>query len=83
MTTKPKQPQPKNPLHGITLETIIEELVAHYGWAALGEQIKIKCFREKPGVKSSLTFLRKTPWARKKVEEYYVWTFFKRDGTRK
>lgn len=75
--------QPKNPLHGIKLETILEELVAHYGFPALGEQIKIKCFTLKPSVKSSLTFLRKTPWAREKVEQYYVWTFFKRDGTRK
>lgn len=83
MTTKINQPQPKNPLHGITLQTIVEELVAHYGWAALGKQIKIKCFIEKPSVKSSLTFLRKTPWARTKVEQYYIWTFYKRDGTRK
>jgi len=75
--------QPKNPLHGITLKTIVEELSAHYGWEALGEKIKIKCFIEKPSVNSSLTFLRKTPWAREKVEDYYVWTFFKRDGTRK
>ena len=76
-------PQKNNPLHGVTLKTIVEELVAHYGWEALGKQIKIKCFVEKPSVKSSLTFLRKTPWAREKVEQYYVWTFFKRDGTRK
>lgn len=75
--------QNNNPLHGITLKTIIEELVAHYGWEALGEKIKIKCFVEKPSVNSSLTFLRKTPWAREKVENYYIWTFFKRDGTRK
>ena len=76
-------PQKNNPLHGITLKTIVEELVAHYGWEALGAKIKIKCFIEKPSVNSSLTFLRKTPWARTKVEDYYVWTFFKRDGTRK
>ncbi len=76
-------PQKNNPLHGITLKTIIEELVAHYGFEALGEQIKIKCFREKPTVNSSLKFLRQTPWAREKVEMYYIWTFFKRDGTRK
>ena len=75
--------QKNNPLHGITLKYQVEELVAHYGWAALGEQIRIKCFQEKPTVNSSLTFLRKTPWARKKVEDYYVWTFYKRDGTRK
>ena len=76
-------PQKNNPLHGITLKTIVEELVAHYGFPALAEQIKIRCFLEKPSVNSSLTFLRKTPWARTKVEDYYVWTFFKRDGTRK
>lgn len=75
--------QPNNPLHGITLKTIVEELVAHYGFESLGEKIKIKCFIEKPSVNSSLTFLRKTPWAREKVEAYYIWTFFKRDGTRK
>jgi uncharacterized protein (DUF2132 family) len=76
-------PQKNNPLHGITLKTIVEELVAHYGWEALGGKIKIKCFTEKPSVNSSLTFLRRTPWAREKVEQYYIWTFFKRDGTRK
>lgn len=75
--------QPNNVLHGVTLKTIVEELVAHYGWEALGQQIKIKCFTDKPSVSSSLAFLRKTPWAREKVEAYYVWTFFKRDGTRK
>jgi uncharacterized protein (DUF2132 family) len=74
---------PKNPLQGITLKTIVEELVAHYGFPALGQQFRIKCFLEKPSVASSLTFLRKTPWARAKVEQYYIWTFFKRDGTRK
>ena len=76
-------PQKNNPLHGITLKTIVEELVAHYGWEGLGQKIKIKCFIENPSVNSSLTFLRKTLWAREKVEKYYVWTFFKRDGTRK
>lgn len=76
-------PQKNNPLHGITLKTIVEELVAHYGWKELGMKIKIKCFIETPSVTSSLTFLRKTEWAREKVEKYYIWTFFKRDGTRK
>lgn len=76
-------PQKNNPLHGVTLKTIIEELVTKYGWEELGQKIKIKSFTENPSVKSSLTFLRKTPWAREKVEQYYVWTFFKRDGTRK
>lgn len=75
--------QKNNPLHGITLKTQVEELVTKYGWEELGQKIKIKCFTEKPSVNSSLTFLRKTPWAREKVEGLYVWTFFKRDGTRK
>lgn len=75
--------QKNNPLHGITLKTIIEELVQKYGWEELGLKIRIKCFTEKPSVNSSLTFLRKTEWAREKVEKYYIWTFFKRDGTRK
>jgi uncharacterized protein (DUF2132 family) len=75
--------QKNNPLHGITLKTVVEELVAHYGFTALGKQIRIKCFTDKPSVASSLTFLRKTAWAREKVEQYYVWTFFNRDGTRK
>lgn len=64
----------KDPLHGITLKTIVEELVNFYGFDTLGELITIKCFRENPSVKSSLTFLRKTDWARKKVEELYVRT---------
>ncbi len=75
--------QPNNPLHGITLKRQVEELVLHYGFEALGKKIKIKCFIEKPSVSSSLKFLRKTPWAREKVEQYYFWTFYKRDGTRK
>lgn len=64
--------QPNNPLHGITLEQIINDLVAHYGWEYMGYNIKIKCFTDNPSVKSSLTFLRKTPWARAKVEAMYV-----------
>lgn len=64
----------KDPLHGITLQQILEKLVAHYGFDTLGELVKIKCFNENPTVKSSLTFLRKTDWARKKVEELYVKT---------
>ncbi|MCF7815849.1 MAG: VF530 family protein [Candidatus Pacebacteria bacterium] len=75
--------QKNNPLHGVTLKTIVEELVAQFGWEELGKKIKIKCFIQNPSVKSSLTFLRKTDWAREKVEKYYVWTFFKQDGTRK
>lgn len=64
--------QPNNPLHGKTLETILTELVAMYGWAGLNQRIRINCFYENPSVKSSLKFLRKTEWARKKVEELYL-----------
>lgn len=59
-------------LHGKTLEKILEELVTHFGWAELGKIIRINCFNSDPSIKSSLTFLRKTPWARKKVEELYL-----------
>ena len=62
----------KDPLHGITLETIVTELVELHGWAELGQRIEIRCFTHDPSVKSSLTFLRKTPWARKKVEELFL-----------
>jgi uncharacterized protein (DUF2132 family) len=62
----------KDPLHGITLQTIVEQLVAHYGFDTLGELIKIKCFTDNPSLKSSLTFLRKTDWARKQVEDLYL-----------
>ena len=64
--------KPKDPLHGITLEAIINALQAHFGWAELGYRIRINCFLEDPSVGSSLKFLRKTPWARKKVEDLYV-----------
>jgi uncharacterized protein (DUF2132 family) len=64
----------KDPLHGITLQKIVELLVDFYGFDTLGELIKIKCFNDHPSVKSSLTFLRKTDWARKKVEELYIRT---------
>jgi uncharacterized protein (DUF2132 family) len=63
-----------NPLHGVTLQKILEELVAHYGFDTLGELIKIKCFVDNPSIKSSLTFLRKTDWARTKVEQLYIKT---------
>lgn len=62
----------KDPLHGITLQKIVEKLVDYYGFDTLGELISIKCFTENPSVKSSLTFLRKTDWARKKVENLYI-----------
>jgi uncharacterized protein (DUF2132 family) len=69
-----------DPLHGITLKTILEKLVEYYGFDTLGELIKIKCFNENPTIKSSLTFLRKTEWARKKVEELYVRSLKKFDA---
>ena len=65
-------PQENNPMHGVTLEMIINRLVDNYGWEELGIRIKIKCFSNDPSVKSSLTFLRKTPWARTKVENLYI-----------
>lgn len=64
--------QPNNPLHGVTLETIVTYLVERYGWEELGKRIPIKCFTNDPSVKSSLKFLRQTAWARKKVEELYL-----------
>lgn len=67
--------QPNNPLHGLTLENILTRLQEHYGWEGLGERINIRCFQADPSVKSSLKFLRKTPWAREKVEALYLRTF--------
>ncbi|MDY7561660.1 VF530 family protein [Pseudomonas sp. 10B1] len=61
-----------NPLHGVTLEQILTALVAHYEWSGLAEKIDIRCFKSDPSIKSSLTFLRKTPWAREKVEGLYL-----------
>lgn len=69
-----------DPLHGVTLETILTRLVEHYGWEELGRAIEIRCFNFDPSVKSSLVFLRKTPWARKKVEDLYVGIARKWDG---
>ena len=62
--------QPNNPLHGITLKDQLNELVDHYGWESLGNQIRINCFTDEPSINSSLKFLRRTPWARTKVEDY-------------
>jgi len=64
--------QPNNPLHGITLEMILAQLVGHYGWDEMGRIISIRCFNNDPSIKSSLQFLRKTPWARNKVEALYL-----------
>ena len=64
--------QTNNPLHGKTLEAILTQLVEHYGWEELGRRIRINCFNSNPSIKPSLTFLRKTPWAREKVEQLYI-----------
>lgn len=69
------QQQSKDPLHGKTLEFIITTLINEFGWDDLGQQIPIKCFNINPSIQSSLKFLRKTPWARKKVEEFYIKMF--------
>ena len=69
-------PQANNPLHGITLEMVLSQLVDHYGWERLGGMITINCFTKTPSIKSSLKFLRKTAWARKKVETLYLRTRF-------
>lgn len=69
--------QPNNPLHGVKLADILEYLVNYYGWEVLGEKIKINSFNSNPSIKSSLKFLRKTPWARDKVEQLYLKTKFK------
>ncbi len=73
-------PAPKDPLHGMTLEAIVTALVEHFGWPELGRRIEIKCFRIDPSVSSSLKFLRKTPWARTKVESLYL--FMRREQAR-
>ena len=72
--TEPEAPanQARNPLHGLTLEVILTQLVAHYGWAGLGERIPVRCFISDPSIASSLKFLRKTPWARDKVEGLFL-----------
>ena len=67
-----KQPPSCDPLHGLTLEAIVTALVEHFGWPGLGRRIEIKCFNSDPSVRSSLKFLRQTPWARAKVENLYV-----------
>lgn len=66
------QAQPNNPLHGVTLEKMLQQLVEHYGWTELGQEIEIRCFNHEPSIASSLKFLRRTPWARERVESLYV-----------
>ncbi len=77
----PPPPQARNPLHGLTLEAIVIALEAHYGWPGLAERIPVRCFQSEPSVASSLKFLRKTPWAREKVESLYL--FMQREIRRK
>lgn len=72
--------QPQDPLHGITLERMVNELVSHFGWETLGQRIRIRCFTHDPSVTSSLRFLRKTPWAREKVEGLYLSMLRERAG---
>lgn len=69
---KPSNEQPNNPLHGVKLADIVERLVDEYGWEELGMKINIRCFNFDPSIKSSLKFLRRTPWAREKVEQLYI-----------
>jgi uncharacterized protein (DUF2132 family) len=73
--------QARNPLHGVTLEALLTELVAHFGWAGLAEQVPLRCFQSEPSIPSSLKMLRKTPWAREKVESLYL--FMKREQARR
>ena len=68
----PSNDQVRNPLHGVTLERMLTELVQHFGWPELGQRIAIRCFTSDPSIASSLKFLRKTPWARAKVESMYL-----------
>ncbi len=73
--------QPNNPLHGLSLEVILTALVQHYGWEKLGKIINVRCFNFEPSIKSSLQFLRKTPWAREKVEKLYL-SMIKKNASR-
>lgn len=81
MQTDPPRDQPRNPLHGVTLEAMLTDLVAHFGWPELGQRIAIRCFTADPSIASSLKFLRKTPWAREKVEGLYL--FMRRERARR
>jgi uncharacterized protein (DUF2132 family) len=79
----PPPAQPRNPLHGLTLEAIVTALVECYGWDGLGERIPLRCFTSEPSVASSLKFLRKTPWAREKVEGLYLFMQRERERARR
>lgn len=72
MTHPPPSSHPRDPLHGITLETIVTQLVERHGWAELGTRVPVHCFRHNPSIKSSLTFLRKTSWARERIERMFI-----------
>ena len=74
VNTDPPSPasHPRDPLHGITLEMIVRQLVQRHGWAELGRRLPVRCFLHNPTIKSSLTFLRKTPWARRKIEDWFI-----------
>jgi len=74
------QPQPNNPLHGLTLAAILEQLLSHYGWEGLAQRVHVNCFTHEPSLSSSLKFLRRTPWARAEVEQLYVNTFTRKNG---
>ena len=82
MTAAPPPAQPRNPLHGVTLEAMLVALQAQYGWDGLGERIALRCFTHEPSVNSSLKFLRKTPWAREKVESLYLFMLREQRRTR-
>jgi uncharacterized protein (DUF2132 family) len=71
-SSPPTSPPSRDPLHGITLERIVNELVDYFGWEGLGERVRLRCFTDNPSVTSSLKFLRKTPWAREKVENLFL-----------
>ena len=73
MSEEESREHPRDPLHGVTLETIVRTLQERHGWEEMGRRVRVRCFNENPSIKSSLTFLRKTPWAREKVENWYVW----------
>ena len=77
------QEQPRNPLHGLTLERMLTDLVDYYGWEELGQRIPVRCFNCAPSVSSSLRFLRKTPWARDKVEQLYLYTLRQHQRTQR
>ncbi|WP_367871181.1 VF530 family DNA-binding protein [Luteolibacter sp. Populi] len=72
MSEEPRE-HPKDPLHGVTLETVVRTLQEKYGWEEMSRRVRVRCFTDNPSIKSSLTFLRKTPWAREKVESWYLW----------